>query len=111
MRYTVYNPIVNFYKRNKGVGYPGLSKAKGYQYDKETGTNIWLSKYIKRLTNLGYTHCKSATQVTGGDNDYLVVDHKEKQFCFWENGFAPFCGRPGSFPETHNLEYWADHRK
>ncbi len=108
MRYTKYDPILNFYKRNKGVGYSGLCKAAGYQHDQKSGMNRWFSKYIKRLENLGYRHCKAATEVTGGDNDYLIIDHKKKEFCFWENGFTPFCG--DAFPETHDLKYWANHR-
>lgn len=99
-RFTIYDPIYNFYKRNERGPFKDL-----YNYK-----NTLLSRYMRRLQKLGYKHNVSATYMTGGDNDYLVIDHEKKEYCFWENGFYPFCMPPKTFPQKHDLKYWACHR-
>lgn len=64
---------------------------------------------IKKLEQKKYNHNLAATYRTGGDNDFLVIDEKRKEYCYWENGFYPFCYE-SNFPITHNLKYWAEHR-
>lgn len=86
-------------------------KEKGYQYNHEKGMSNWMVKYTTNLNKKGYTHNRVASAQTGGDNDFLVIDHKLKQYCFWENGFWPFCYSEKIFPVSKNLTYWATHRE
>jgi hypothetical protein len=109
-RYSVYDPILNFYKRNPRCGYNELFSQDGYKYNYDKGMLNWFVKYIQRLEKKGYTHDVSSTEITGGDNDLLVIDHGEKKYCFWENGFYPFGGPKKEFPTTKNLKYWANCR-
>ena len=109
-RYTIYDPIKNFYKRNSGVGVDVLMKQDGYKYNPKRGMNNWFAKYVAKLEKKGYTHNMAATLVTGGDKDFLVIDNKKKEYCFWENGFTPLCYEPKEFPVDKDLEYWADNR-
>jgi hypothetical protein len=112
VRYETYDPILNFYNEHKNAGYADLRKAEGYQTDPETRLHKWLAVYIKKLEKLGYKHRTAATAVTGGDNDYLVIDHEKKEFCLWKVGFGPFFSYLAArdLPQTHDLEYWANHR-
>jgi hypothetical protein len=71
----------------------------------------WYTDEIVRLKKQGYTHNVEATEMTGGDNDFIVIDHKKKEYCFWENGFSPFCGSDEDFPQDKDLNYYAKHRR
>lgn len=69
-------------------------------------------KKVAELEDLGYTHNHYVTEATGGDNDYIVIDHQNKEFCFWENGFSPFCFDDSEeLNSKENLSYWSDNRK
>ena len=95
-RYIIFNPIRDFFENNPTGS---LQKEDGYKNRK------WFTDKISELTNLGYTESYDAT---GGDHDYLVIDSKRKEWCWWENGFYPFCS--DEIPTNKNLEYWATHR-
>lgn len=101
-RFTIFNPIRDFYnlKRNKGKT---LSDGKSDHLIKQ-----WYADKIARLSKQGYKENKRA-DVTGGDHDYIVIDHKNQEWCWWENGFYPFGG--SALPTNHTLEYWANHRQ
>lgn len=111
-RYTIYDPIYNYYKRNGLLkGYDSLLKEHGYKWNSEHRMNNWMVVYTNKLNKKGYTHNELCTEQTGGDNDFLVVDHKKKEYGFWENGFWPFASANGIYPLTHDLSYWAEHRR
>lgn len=97
-RYTIYNPLLNFYDEG-GKSFKDFQK-KFVSIDLECR---------RHANELGYTENIGA-DVTGGDHDYIILDNENEQFCWWENGFQPFSGDESCFPTTHNLEYWADHR-
>jgi hypothetical protein len=110
-RYTTFDSILNFYNKNKNVGYPGLCLQEGYKQVPPNYHRKWDLDKISKLEKLGYTHNIAATECTGGDNDYLVIDHVNKEYCFWENGFYPFIGNYRAFPQDEDLAYWASNRR
>lgn len=109
-RYTIFDSIMNFYNRKKG-DYYDLIKEEGYKGVPPTYHRKWDLDKICELEKAGYKHNVNATERTGGDNDYIVIDHLIKEWCFWENGFYPFTGYYKNFPQNYDLEYWANNRK
>lgn len=101
-RFTTFDPVCNFYNNPRNVG-KTLSNGKSDDLIKK-----WYHNKIGELTKNGYKENKNA-DVTGGDHDYIIIDHIKKEWCWWENGFWPFCGE--SFPTDHTLEYWANRRR
>lgn len=97
IRFSQFNPIADFYRKRSN-------------WNKPLSTHLikkWYDTKIVALKKLGYKENIKA-DVTGGDHDYMIVDHQRKEWCWWENGFHPFCSSP--FPTTHTLDYWSSHR-
>lgn len=110
MRYEIYNPIFEYYQKNEHVGYDTLIKEDGYKFNSAYNCNNWLAEKIQELTEQGYVP-SIVHDCNGGDNDMLVTDHLRKQYCFWENGFAPFySSRADNLPTDGDLEYHYENR-
>ena len=104
-RFTILNAVREFYNNRSNRG-KTLSDGKSDRLIKN-----WYAYQIDLLFRTGYKENKRA-DVTGGDHDYIVVDHKNKEWCWWENGFWPFCGPFGDeYIKNNTLEYWANHRQ
>lgn len=71
-------------KRFDIVHYNALYKPKTEWYKKEKSD--W-NNYLMVLRTKGYSEVENEN---GGDDDYLCVDHQNKQFIWCENGFYPF---------------------
>ncbi len=114
-RYTSFNCIRNYYNKSSEHNYNSLILEEGYSTRvpvdcQKAGRPIlycrkWDADKIAKLEKQGYIHNFNATESTGGDNDFIVIDHLKKEYCFWENGFYPFCGYYRNFPQDEDLEY------
>ena len=100
-RYIVFDPVSNWYKNNKNNTTKRVFEQDGYK------NRSWWNNKIAELIALGY---KEVDDATGGDHDYIVYDTKRKEWCWWENGFCPFCCNPKEFPKDKNLNYWSECR-
>jgi hypothetical protein len=74
---------------------------------------IYTSEELKSIAKqtlqlCGYTQVPDATF---GDEDFIVIDRKRKEWCFWENGYLPFSGLESNYPENKTLTYWNRNRK
>ena len=101
-RFTLFDPIRDFYNSPEGRN---KSLADGKSNDL---IQMRYKNKINQLTKLGFKENINA-DVTGGDHDYIVIDNKNKEWCWWENGFYPFSGQ--DLPTNHTLKYWANHRQ
>ena len=84
-RIEIYNPICDYYENNPEADSNDLQSEWGYQYNATYGGNNWMAERIFELKKIGYTEGKYYNS-NGGDNDFLVIDHKNKKFEFGENG-------------------------
>jgi hypothetical protein len=84
-RIEIYNPICDYYENNPKADCTTLQSEWGYQYNATYGGNNWMAERIFELKKIGYTEGKYHNG-NGGDNDFLVIDHKNKKFEFGENG-------------------------
>jgi len=48
--------------------------------------NVW-KNFVTKLIRDGYIEVPNCT---GGDEDYICIDHNKKEFIWCENGFWPF---------------------
>ena len=84
-RIEIFNPVCNFYDNNPKSGINELMLEWGYQYNATYGGNNWMAERIFELKKMGFTEGKYHNG-NGGDNDFLVIEHKNKKFKFGENG-------------------------
>lgn len=104
-RYYKIDLINEYYSKNSNKGYTDLIQEPWYSGNSE----VMYKNTINDLTLKGFTENKEA-DVTYGDHDFIIVDTKNKEWCWWENGFQPFCGLQ-SYPEDHDLKFHAKTRK
>lgn len=110
--YEVYDPIAIYYKSHPNAAYEDLSKEPGFQWNDEFGVNQWMTDKIHSLGKM-YKHCEWDS-INGGDDDILVIDRKSREWCFWENGFWPFCLGDEEVKKMDlgkNLKFWLRNRQ
>jgi hypothetical protein len=100
MRYTVFNPLKDFYKNNSG---------KFYEKTMAAFVKIGFDEKIQELNDLGF---KQLPDSTYGDHDMIIIDNKLKQWIWWENGFYPFCSYPNdaNITDGQSLNHWDTYR-
>jgi hypothetical protein len=86
-RIEKFDPILNFYKINFNKDLRDLQNESGYKYNSLYRCNQWLADKIIELNSIGYSAGKYH-DCNGGDNDFLVIDHKTKKYEFGECGFS-----------------------
>jgi hypothetical protein len=101
-RYEAYDPLGLFYKQNKS-GYDEFIRLKGS-----------ITEQVRKfVTQIKYKENIVASDATGGDHDFIILDHKKKEWCWWECGFSPFCqilNNPKYNIKGFDLEYWTRQR-
>jgi len=105
-RFDIIDDLADYYDdpNRKGIGFTGYLESRKSQPRESNLSRL-------KTSFPDYEEIKEATEITGGDNDYIIIDHKKKTWCWWENGFSPFNTVNKDFPHKHGLLYWAKHRK
>lgn len=59
---------------------------------------------FKTAQEIAFLNYEKSADSTGGDEDFIIVDHVNKQWIFCENGFGPFCDMSEMSKYNDNLQ-------
>jgi len=128
-RYGIVDVVFQFYRDNPGKSWRDFQDLEYGPTSKNTvivGTPPRYSVIMSELETLGFTHDDATTWHNGGDNDYMAIDLKNRQYAFCEQGFSPILmkfeeilnefelgiqANHDTWLDSHDLEYHAIHHR